>query len=143
METINAKDFLSNYARLEQEKRFYISILSNIDDELITIGGTSYGDRVQSSPKNDPIGEIVVQLEDRKAKMGLKLTEIRAQQLVIENLIASISAENNKWYMLLAYKYLMGASWREICSQLKVSRTEANRMHSKALEYFEKNILAK
>lgn len=138
---MKAKEYLQQYQELEEQKMSYIELMRDIDENVVSIGGTDYSDRVQSSPKNDPIGEIVIELIKKKTTYTLKLTEIRAKQLIIENLLAAVSDTKPKYYRILAHKYIMGDDWKKICTEMGISRTEANRLHGNALSYFDKHIL--
>mgnify|MGYP007122095681 CR=1 FL=1 len=138
---MKAKEYLQQYKYLEEQKMSLIERMRAIDKDVASIGGTNYGDRVQSSPKNDPIGEIVIELIKKKSTIGLKLTEVRAKQLVIENLLANVSDTQPKFYRVLVHRYIMGDDWKTICCDMDISRGEANRLHGKALLFFEQNVL--
>ena len=138
---MKAKEYLQQYKHLEEQKMSLIERMRAIDEDVASIGGTNYGDRVQSSPKNDPIGEIVIELIKKKSTIGLKLTEVRAKQLVIENLLANVSDTQPKFYRVLVHRYIMGDDWKTICCDMNISRGEANRLHGKALLFFEQNVL--
>lgn len=140
---MKAKEYLQQYKHLEEQKMSYIEMIKDIDENVVSIGGVNYSDKVQSSPKNDPIGEIVIELIKKKSLLTLKLTEVRAKQLVIENLLAVVSDTKPKYYRILVHKYIMNDDWKKICIDMGISRTEANRLHGNALSYFEKNVLNK
>ena len=140
---MKAKEYLQQYKHLEEQKMSYIEMIKDIDENVVSIGGVNYSDKVQSSPKNDPIGEIVIELIKKKSLLTLKLTEVRAKQLVIENLLAVVSDTKPKYYRVLVHKYIMNDDWKKICIDMGISRTEANRLHGNALSYFEKTVLNK
>lgn len=138
---MKAKEYLLQYRNLEERKLMLIDMLKSVDEEAISIGGVNYGDKVQSSPQNDPIGNIVIDLIKRKSELGLMLTEVRAKQLVIENLLATVSDTMPKYYRILVYKYIMNNSWKKICREMGMSRSAANKLHDNALNYFQKKVL--
>lgn len=138
---MNAKEYLQQYKHLEEQKMSYVEMMRDIENNVISLGGGNYNDKVQSSPKNDPIGELVIELIKKKSLLTLKLTEVRAKQLVIENLLATVSDTKPKYYRILVHKYIMNDDWKKICVDMEISRTEANRLHGNALSFFEKHIL--
>ena len=80
---MTAKQYLQDYRRLEGKYKASVEEYKNVESEMVSLKSPNLdGDRVQSSPKNDPIGEIVVNLEDEKAKIGMRMVRFNSQMLV-------------------------------------------------------------
>lgn len=86
---MTAKEYLNEYKRIKRQRHIYMQMLSEIENDIISIGGSDYGDKVRSSPKNDPIGNVVIELTNKKAKLGIDIAALRAKELIIENQISS------------------------------------------------------
>lgn len=134
---MTAKEYLMTYQHLQHKKRTYEHILGNVEDEYISLGGVKYGDKVLSSPKNDPIGNIVISISQRKAQIGLKITQIRAQQLVIENQILAMAEIKPEYCNILACRYIKGYAWKEAMEEMHYKRTQLNKIEHDALEKFD------
>jgi hypothetical protein len=96
------------------------------------------GDRVQTSAKSDPIGEIVVNLEDEKAKIGMRMMKFNAQMLVVRQQISQMEAIDNDYYVILLLRYVLYKDWKFVCDKLNLSRAQANVVHGRALQEFDK-----
>lgn len=134
---MTAKEYLEEYRAIRRRRRALTKALESIDNELISIGGVNYGDKVKSSPMNDPIGNIVIQLTNRKAKYGLQILELQARETIYENQIMKISEINDKWFEVLTYRYILNYDWKEIGAMMHKSRSQINLYHGEALKKFD------
>ena len=62
---MTAKEYLQEYQSMRMQRQAYAKMLETIDQDIISIGGVDYSDKVQSSPTNDPIGNVVISLIQR------------------------------------------------------------------------------
>lgn len=134
---MTAKQYLSSYQYIERRYLAIIEQIKCIESEMISLKSPSFDERVQSSPKNDPIGEMVCNLEREKGKLGLKLTEYRGKMILMQRQIAEIDKYDNDFYVILLFRYILHKDWQSICDILHVSRTQANRVHGLALQDFD------
>ena len=138
---MTAKEYLNDYKRIKRQRHIYMQTLSEVENDIISIGGVNYGDKVNSSPKNDPIGNVVIELTNKKAKLGLDIAALRAKELIIENQIAKMKNINTKYYEILVYRYMFSYDWRSICEIIGYGRSQANEVHGRALQKFEEIFL--
>lgn len=135
---MTAKQYLSNYKRIEGKYKTALEDYRNIENEMVSIKSPSFEERVQSSAKNDPIGEIVVKLETEKGKIGMDIVKFRTQMINIRNQIEAMDKVDNDYYVILLLKYVLYKDWKFICDSMSVSRTQANRVHGLALKEFDR-----
>lgn len=128
------KDYLTEFSYIRHKRKVYTEMIASIEEECISIGGVNYGDKVQSSPKNDPIGNIVIGLINKKASLGLKVAQLRAQELIVENQILALNEINPHFSEIIFYRYVSEYGWKAICEAMNISRTQVNRLHGEALK---------
>ena len=134
---MTAKQYLQSYQRIERRYNAVVEQIKSIENEMISLRSPNFDERVQTSPKKDPIGEIVCNLEKEKGKLGLIMTEYRAKMLLMKNQIKEIDSVNNDYYIILLFRYILYKDWKFICCNLNLSRAQANVLHGKALLEFD------
>lgn len=136
---MTAKQYLQQYRKLEGRYNMILEEFKNLENDMITLKSPDLsGDRVQTSPKNDPIGEIVCQIESQKGIIGIQMVNFRNQMFLIRNQIHEISEVNDEYGTILALRYIIYKDWKFICNKLYMSRAQANIVHNKALQEFDK-----
>ena len=135
---MTAEEYLKSYHRYVCNYKASVKEYKSVDEDMITIKSPSFGDRVQTSPQNDPIGEIVINMEKRKAAIGVRMLNFQTKMTMIRNQLASLEAVNDEYYTILMLRYILDEDWKSICSNLCVSRTQANKILKQALAEFDK-----
>ena len=136
---MTAKQYLQRYRELEGRYNTTLEEYKNLEADMITLKSPDLsGDRVQTSPKNDPIGEMVCQIEARKGIIGVRMLEFSNQMYLIRNQIHDIGEINSDYGSILVLRYILYKDWRFICDKLFMSRAQANIVHNKALQEFDK-----
>ena len=135
---MTAEEYLKSYHRYVCNYKASVKEYKSVDEDMITIKSPSFGDRVQTSPKNDPIGEIVINMEKRKAAIGVRMLNFQTKMTMIRNQLASLEEVNDEYYTILMLRYILDEDWKSICSNLCVSRTQANKILKQALAEFDK-----
>ena len=69
---MTTKQYLQSYQNLERRYNVLIEQLRNIDNEVISLKSPGFDERVQTSAKNDPIGDIVINLVKEKGYFAQK-----------------------------------------------------------------------
>lgn len=127
-EYLKSYQFLDTYIRHTEEK------LKRISEEAASLQAIDYSkEKIQSTPQNDPIGNIVIEITKEKASLGIKLVGYRSKKKLIENQIDAIKDINPKLYILLFEIYILG----EGCYNKRV-RYSANRTFYRDLSKAEK-----
>lgn len=134
---MTAKQYLQSYRRIKGNYSAVLEEYKSVEADIISLKSPSLGDRVQTPAKNDPIGDIVCKLEDKKAKIGLWMVEYNSKLMVIENQIREMNKIDNDYYVILSLRYLLYKDWKFICDKLNLSRSQANVIHGKALQEFD------
>lgn len=135
---MTAKQYLSNYHRIACCYKAAVKEYNSVEEDMISIKSPSMDDRVQTSPQNDPIGDLVIQLQKQKAQIGMKMVKYQTKMIMIRNQLSELEEENHEYYTILTLRYILGEDWKTICSNLNVSRTQANKIHGFALAEFDK-----
>lgn len=134
---MTAKQYLQSYKRLETRYIAIVEQLKSIENETISLKSPTFDERVTSSPKKDPIGEMVCVLEKEKGTLGIRLTETKAKMAVIRNQISKLEEVDNEYYTVLLFRYILYKDWKFICDSLHLSRAQANVIHGRALLEFD------
>jgi hypothetical protein len=135
---MTAKQYLASYHRIACNYKASVKDYKAVEADMISIKSPSLEDRVQTSPTNDPIGEIVINMEKRKATIGVRMLNFQTKMTIIRNQLAELENVNEEYYTILMLRYVLAEDWKSICSNLAKSRTQANRIHGLALAEFDK-----
>lgn len=136
---MTAKQYLQSYRMLEGKYKAAVEEYRNVESDMVSLKSPNLdGDRVQSMPKNDPIGEMVVELENEKAKIGMKIVKLRSQMMIVRNQISEIESIDNDYCAILLMRYVLYKDWKFVCHNLNLSRAQANVVHGRALLEFDK-----
>lgn len=137
--SMTAKQYLQDYRRIEGKYKTAVEEYRSVESDMVSLKSPNLdGDRVQSMPKNDPIGEIVVNLENERAKIGIKMVKLRSQMLMVRNQISAMEQVNNDYCLILMLRYVLYKDWKFVCNSLNLSRAQANVVHGKALQEFDR-----
>lgn len=134
---MTAKQYLQHYRTLEGNYKTAIEEYKNVENDMITLKSPTLGDKVQSSPQNDPIGDMVINLEKQKAKIGLKIVKYKSQMLTVRQEIGELEEVDTDFYHILLLRYVLYKDWKFICNSLNMCRAQANIVHGKALTEFD------
>lgn len=135
---MTAKQYLQWYRVLEGKYKTALEEYKNVENDMISLKSPSFDDRVQTSPQNDPIGEIVCDLEKQKAKIGMDMVKYKARMLTIRQQISGLEEVNNDFCVVLLLRYVLYKDWKFVCDNLKMSRSQANVIHGRALQEFDR-----
>lgn len=134
---MTAKQYLQSYKKYERLYIAAVEQIKSIDNEMISLKSPNFEERVQSSPVKDPIGEMVCALEKEKGKLSLKMVKYKTEMALIKSQIDKINEENNDYYVILLFRYVLFKDWQCICDKLHLSRSQANVIHGMALVEFD------
>ena len=135
---MTAKQYLQRYKSLKCRFLTTCEQIKSIESDVIHIKSPGFDERVTSSPKSDPIGDMVCDLEQKKGKLGLKMFECQAEMLMIQKQVDVFEEVNNDYYIILLFRYILFRDWQSICDTLHLSRSHANKLHGDALKEFDK-----
>ena len=118
---MTAKQYLQHYRSIEGRYKAAVEDYKNVENEMISLKSPSFGDKVQTSPQNDPIGEIVISLEKQKVRVGINIVKYRSQMLTVRKQITELENVDNDFCVILLLRYVMYKDWKFICKSLNVS----------------------
>ncbi len=140
---MTAKQYLQGYRKLECSYKSAIEEYKNVENEMISLKSPGFDERVQTSPKKDPIGEIVIELEKQKAKLGINIIDYKSKMQLIRNQISELQSVDDDYYAILMFRYILYKDWKFICNNMAMSRTKANEVHGYALLEFDRRFNGK
>lgn len=140
---MTAKQYLQKYRYIEGNYNAALEEYKSVEQDMITLKSPDFEEHIPSGAKNDPIGDMVIKLEQQKANIGMKIVKYRSQMLVIRTQIAEIEKTDNDFCLILLMRYVLHKDWKFVCSNLNVSRAQANIVHGKALAEFDRQFAGK
>ena len=128
---VRAKDYLNRLYYLQNKVEVLTEEIEKLDSLSRKVTGAYGGERVSHSAKSDTMENAIVKLVDLKKQLEEELAGLIEVQADIRD---TISAVNNPAYRsLLEMRYINIWHWDRICSALGVGRTQAFKLHGKAL----------
>lgn len=134
---MTAKQYLMQYRQFMKNIIFYETMKEEIIKNVASLKSPILGDRVQASPSNDPIGNLVFELERDIAKYDMYILSNKVKMVMIDNQICKIREINEDYYKLLSYKYKCGMDWQQIAEKMYMGLSTVTHLHSPALKKFD------
>lgn len=139
---MTAKEYLSKYRSHMSNIVFYEAMKEEAITNIASLRSPNFDERVKSTPQNDPIGNLVVQLERDITKYNLEILSCRAKIILIDNQLCALLERSDIqdreiYYKILSYKYKLGMNWDEIAEKMMSSRSFVTHLHSPALQIFD------
>lgn len=139
---MTAKEYLGKYRKHMSNIVFYEAMKEEAIVNIASLRSPNLDDRVQTSPENDPIGNLVIQLERDIAKYNIEILSCKAKMILIDNQLCSMLEmteikKRDVYYKILSYKYKLGMNWDEIAEKMMTSRSNVTHLHSPALQKFD------
>lgn len=102
---------------------------------LYSMGGGTYGERVQTSRNIDKFGTLYGCIEEKQQEIDKKMCELIEFEWKVSNEINEL--KNEKHIKALYHKYMLFQSWDEMAEVLECSRRSAIRIHRNAITAFQ------
>lgn len=135
---MKTKQYLNQYRKLMADILFYERLKEEAIFNVASLKSPKIdGDRVQISPQNDPIGNLVIEYERDIAKYNIEILSCKAKMILISNQIDRIREINDDYYKILTYRYKIGMDWNEISKRMYLGLSTVKHLHSPALRKFE------
>ena len=136
---MTTKKYLMLYRKYMSDIAFYESLKEEAIYNVASLKSPNLGDRIQSSPQNDPVGNLVIEYERDVAKYNMEILSCRSKMLMISNQIDKMREINEDFFKILTYKYKIGMDWQQISQKMYMSLSKVTHMHAPALHVFEEN----
>jgi len=106
---MTTREYLESYQYLEKYILHAEDKLKKITEEVASLQAIDYSkEKIQASPQNDPIGNLVIEVTREKAVVGMKLIGYRAKKNLIDNQVEKLKDIDPKSYILLYEIYIAG-----------------------------------
>ena len=134
---MTTKQYLSKYRKCMADIAFYEALKEQAINDVASIQSPKLEEKIQSNPENDPVGNLVIELERKIARYNLEMLNCKAKMVIIENQLWQIREIDEAFYKLLSFRYIMDLDWNEIAQKMYMSYSKATHLHSPALQKFE------
>lgn len=135
---MKAKEYLGKYMKLKSDIVFYETMKN---EAIYNVAGYKSpcldNDGGGHSVKDDPVGNLVIELEKEVAKYDMKIIACRTQMALIDKQLLGMLEIDSEYYKLLVYKYKLGLSWQEIADRMYKSYSSVTHLHGPALQKFD------
>lgn len=132
---MNAKEYLNQVYRIDNRINSLILEFDDLRSRADSLGGSSFGEKVQSSQKNDAgfVNSVlkIIELEGYITTQIDKLIDLKKE---ISASIENVSNVEEK--VLLRYRYINCLTWEAIAEQMGYSLRQIYRIHGNALQHF-------
>ena len=136
---MTTKQYLSQYRKFMADIVFYETLKEEAIYNVSSLKSPQLGgDRVQTSPQNDPIGALVIELERDIAKYNIEILSCKAKMILISNQIDHMREVNEDYFKILTYRYKIGMDWKDISQKMLLGMSTVTHLHCPALQHFEK-----
>ena len=133
---MTAKEYLGQAYRLNELINSDAEELESLRELATRIGGSSLGERVQTSKNSDPpYVKYLSDIVEMEGKLQKELYELVVLKKKIFSSLEKMTDRDER--LLLTYRYMHNASWEEIAQNLSVSMRTVHRIHSLALQNFQ------
>ena len=129
---MTARDFVGQALALNKEIRAKESQIQMLRDQATHVSAVMEGDKVQTSPKPDQMGDIVARIVDLVAEYGRDVDRLLALKMEIQQAINSVNRANYR--AILTERYINFKRWEDIASDNNYSWRAVHKIHSRALE---------
>lgn len=104
---MTTKEYLGGYKSLKLKINNTEERLENVVKEIARLQAIDYSkEKIQAPPKDDPIGNLVIEVVKEKALLCTKIIEYRTKKILIENQLESLMEVDPKSYEILVRVYL-------------------------------------
>lgn len=105
--------------------------------DIASLKSPQMGERVQTTPKNDPVGNLIIEYERDLAQYSIRILSCKAKMMAIDNQIFKMQEIDENYFRILCYRYRLGLDWQEIADKMFMGLSTVTHLHSPALRKFE------
>jgi len=131
------KQYLSQYRKYITDIIFFKALKEEAILNVASLKSPAFGNTIIKTPENDPIGNLVFELEKDVAKYDMEILNIKVKMMMIDNQLGRMQAVNEDYYKILSYKYKVGMDWQQIADKMYMGLSTVTHLHSPALRKFE------
>ncbi|MCL2343358.1 MAG: DUF1492 domain-containing protein [Firmicutes bacterium] len=129
---MTAKEFLSQAWDLNREIKAKESQIRILREQATRVHAVILGDKVQTSPQPDRVGDIVARITDLAEDYAMDVERLRDVKAEIHSAINKVSRA--KYRAVLTERYINFKRWEDIAAENKYSWKTVHRIHAAALK---------
>ena len=133
---MTTKQYLSQYRKYMSDIVFYKAMKEEAILNVASLKSPTFGDRISKTPENDPIGNLVFELEKDIARYDMAILSRKVKMMLIDKQLEEFRQEHDDLYKILAYKYKIGMDWQGIADKMYMGLSTVTHLHSPALRKF-------
>jgi hypothetical protein len=134
---MTTKQYLSQYRKYLSDIVFFKALKEDAIKNVASLKSPMFGDKISKSPENDPIGNLVFELEKDIAKYDMAILARKVKIMLIDKQLCEIRDINEDFYKLLSYKYKIGMDWQAIADKMYMGLSTVTHLHAPALHKFD------
>ena len=116
---------------------FYKAMKEEAIINVASLKSPAFGNSVIKTPENDPIGNLVFELEKDVAKYDMEILNLNIKMMMIDRQICHMKEVNDDYFKILSYKYKAGMDWQQIADKMHMGLSTVTHLHSPALHKFD------
>lgn len=128
---MTAKEYLSQAYWLDKIINNKLEQASNLREHATRATSRYTAERVSGTSDRCPMENAMVKLIDLENEINADIDKLVDLKQEINNIIANVS--NNKYRLILEFRYIQGKAWEEIADELGYNIRWVFRMHGSAL----------
>ncbi len=131
------KQYLMQYKKYMTDIIFYKAMKEEAIINVASLKSPAFGNSVIKTPENDPIGNLVFELEKDVAKYDMEILNLNIKMMMIDRQICHMKEVNDDYFKILSYKYKAGMDWQQIADKMHMGLSTVTHLHSPALHKFD------
>lgn len=133
---MDTKQYLQQLERLDRRIQNKLSEVHQYRVMAYNASAVSYGERVQTSSKNDGLEKTVLKIRQLEDDADMLVDELVNKKNLIISQIEAMDDVNH--YHILYSRYVTRSNWETIADDIGYSVRQTTREHGKALQEFER-----
>lgn len=134
---MNAKEYLSQYKRVEARLKIIETEIEKLRTDAISMG-ISFDGIPTGTGEKDRVARLAVELADYESKFQDEMSALWSIRMEIINTLGRL--EKAKHFTLLHKRYIEGKTWEVISVEMGITWRHCHRLHGSALNELEEVI---
>ena len=123
------KQYLMQYKKYMTDIIFYKAMKEEAIINVASLKSPAFGNSVIKTPENDPIGNLVFELEKDVAKYDMEILNLNIKMMMIDRQICHMKEVNDDYFKILSYKYKAGMDWQQIADKMHMGLSTVTHLH--------------
>lgn len=133
---MRAKEYLEQISMIKIKVKLKRENIEELKGTIEGVKGLEISERVQTSPKGDPIGDSVIRLERLESELNDYIEKYDKKYKEIMSTMEELT--NKDYYNVLYRRYVLEQSWEQIAVNMNYTSRGTQKLHGRALQEIEK-----